>query len=335
MDKINIKHLARELNLSISTVSKALRDSYEISTGTKRKVFALAKELNYQPNPNASGLREQKTQTIAVVIPEISNNFFGLAINGIEKAAQEKNYHVLIYLTHENHEREVSYFRTLSNGRVDGVLLSMSSEGVSHQHLVDFNKKGIPLVFFDRVCTSLKNVKVTTNDYDSSLLATRHLIEAGCKKIAYLMISKNISIGQIRMHGYIEALSMQSEVRQKPLIVECSNDYDKNYDIIKELVLNEKPDGIFASVENLAIVFYNVCRELSLSIPADIKIISFSNLRTAPLLNPSLTTITQPAFLIGETAANMLFKEICKKADDEIIEPIILKSVLIKGDSTG
>ncbi|GAC1301657.1 MAG: LacI family DNA-binding transcriptional regulator [Mucilaginibacter sp.] len=335
MDNINIKYLARELNLSISTVSKALRDSYEISSGTKKKVFALAKKLNYQPNPNASGLREQKTKTIAVVIPEVSNNFFALAINGIEKAAQEKNYHVLIYLTHENHEREVSYFRTLSNGRVDGVLLSMSSEGVDHQHLVDFNKKEIPLVFFDRVCTSLKNIKVTTDDFDSSLLATRHLIDSGCKKIAYLMISKNISIGQIRMQGYIEALSSPTEVRQKPLIVECSNNYEENYKIIKDLILNEKPDGVFASVENLAIVFYNVCRELALTIPRDIKIISFSNLHTASLLNPSLTTITQPAFLIGETAANMLFKKICKKADDEVSETIILKSTMIKGDSTG
>lgn len=336
MDHINIKYLAKELHLSISTVSRALRDSYEISAATKERVLALSKKLNYQPNPNASSLRKQKTKTIAVVIPEISNNFFALAIDGIEKVAQEHDYHLLIYLTHENHKREITYLHNLSHGRVDGVLLSMSSQSDDIQHLLDFSKRGIPLVFFDRVCSSMDNIKVTTDDYDSSIAATEHLIKSGCKKIAFLMVSKNISIGKIRMQGYIDALSQNKNIQLEPLILECTNDINENKRLIKELILSETPDGIFASVENLAILCYSICKEIKISIPEYIKIICFSNLQTAPLLDPSLTTITQPAFIMGETAANMLLKKIENKPRHETLNNIIiLRSKLIKGNSTG
>lgn len=334
MSKINIKHLAKELNLSISTVSRALRDSYEISTETKEKVFELAKRLNYQPNPNASGLRGQKTKTIAVVVPEIVNDFFSLVMSGIEKVTQEKGYHVLIYLTHEDHDREVFFINTLANGRVDGVLLSRSGENSNNDHLVEFNKKGIPLVFFDRACESLDNLQVTTDNYESSFIATRHLMEAGCEKIAYLQVMKNISIGKMRMNGYIDALK-EHPIQQAPIILECSNDQDENFKRIKKMLVSEKPDGIFAPVGKLAVSCYHVCEKIKLKIPDDIKIISFSNLQTASLLNPSLTTITQPAFDIGEMAAKELFKKINKKSSlTDRNRNVILKSMLIKRNST-
>lgn len=334
MSKINIKHLARELNLSISTVSRALRDSYEISAETKEKVFALAKQLNYQPNPNASGLRAQKTNTIAVVIPEMVNDFFSLVIGGIEKVTQEKGYHILMYFTHGDHALEVSFINTLANGRVDGILLSVSSENNDTNHLQELNNKGIPLVFFDRVCETANNVKVTSDNYESSITATRHLIDAGCKKIAYLQVPKNISIGKTRMNGYLHALSTHSR-QQVPLMLECTNDYDETFMAIKKLLLAEKPDGIFASVERLAVICYRVCEKIRLKIPEAIKIISFSNLQTASLLNPSLTTITQPAFDIGETAAKELFRIIHRKNNTEVqAENVILKSLLIKRRST-
>ncbi len=334
MSKINIKHLAKELNLSISTVSRALRDSYEISAETKEKVFELAKRLNYQPNPHASGLRGQKTKTIAVVVPEIVNDFFSLVISGIEKITQEKGYHVLIYLTHEDYEREVFFINTLANGRVDGVLLSRSGENTDTSHLLELNKKGIPLVFFDRVCESLDNVKVSTDNYESGFTATRHLIEAGCKKIAYLQVLKNISIGKMRMNGYLDALK-EHPIQEVPIILECTNDYDENFKHIKKLLISEKPDGIFAPVGKLAVICYRVCEKIKLKIPEDLKIISFSNLQTASLLNPSLTTITQPAFDIGEIAAKELFKKINKKSGiNDLNKNVILKSLLIKRNST-
>ncbi|HEX5026442.1 MAG TPA: LacI family DNA-binding transcriptional regulator [Agriterribacter sp.] len=326
--------LAKILNLSVSTVSKALRDSYDIGTETKEKVLALAKDLNYQPNPHASSLRKNKSKTIAVILPEISNNYFGLAMNGIESVAEEKGYHVLIYLTHEDYKKEVMYARHLANGRVDGVLVSVSSTTCDISHLRELKEKDIPIVFFDRVCEDVDTVKVTTNDYESGLTATRHLIEQGCTKIGHLAISNHISIGNKRMLGYRQALLDHNISCNKSLIVNCTNDDKKDFESIKTLLRTQKCDGVFAAVERYAILTYEVCRELQLSIPKDVKVISFSNLQTASLLNPSMTTITQPAFEIGKTAASMLFKALDKKSFVLTDETIVLQSALIKRAST-
>lgn len=334
MDRVNLKKLAEELNLSVSTVSRALSDSYEIGSETKEKVLALAKKLNYQPNPFASSLRKQKSKTIAVVIPEIANNFFTLAINGIEKVAQEKGYHVLIYLTHEDHLKEVSIAQYLINGRVDGVLMSVSGETNDISHIENLTKKNIPTVFFDRVCEKINAPKITTDDYESGYKAAGHLIERKCKRIAYLSASKSWSINKKRLQGYLDALKVNSIQEDSSLITDCSNNDADNYKIITELLsLPNRPDGIFASIERLAITSYEVCRQLHLAIPQDVKIVSFSNLQTASLLNPSLTTITQPAFEMGEEAARALFSILAKKALQED-ENIIIPSTLMERDST-
>ncbi|MEP6750358.1 MAG: LacI family DNA-binding transcriptional regulator [Bacteroidota bacterium] len=334
MESVNIKKLAQILNLSISAVSKALRDSHDISKETKEKVIALATELNYQPNPHASSLRKHKSKTIAVIIPEIANNYFTLAINGIESIAQEKNYHVLIYLTHEDFRKEIALTKYLHGGRVDGVLISVSSTTTDYTHLYQLQENGLPIVFFDRVCETFNTVKVTTDDYESSYLATKHLIDQGCKKIAHLAMSKNISIGNKRLKGYLQALTDQGILVTESLIVNCVNDEKVNFALIRTLLTDQKPDGIFAAVEQFALGAYEACRELELGIPKDVKIICFSNLKTASFLNPSLTTITQPAFEIGKEAASILFKALDKKHFQLKDENIVIKSVLIPREST-
>lgn len=332
---MNLKQLAKELNLSISTISKALRDSHEISIATKQIVLAKAKELNYQANPFASSLRKQRSKTIAVLIPEIANNFFALAINGVEAIAQEKGYHVLIYLTHEDMQKEIGITKLLQNGRVDGILLSISSQTTDTEHLEELRKNDIPLVFFDRVAEHLDCPKVTTDDYNSSLRATEHLIENGCNRIAFLSISSTLSITNKRMNGYQDALKKNGLKPDESLLITCNTDEENNRAIIKKLLKRKnRPDCIFASVEKLAISTYVVCNELSLQIPEDVKVISYSNLRTAALLHPSLTTITQPAYEIGHEAASILFKLIEKKGFNFILEKTVLKSTLIERDST-
>lgn len=216
---INLKGLSEELGLSIATISRALRDSHEVSPDTKKKVLALAEKLNYHANPFASSLRANKSKTIAVIIPEIDNNFFALAIKGIEEIAQEKGYHVLIYLTHENLEREISITRHLQSGRVDGVLMSVSSETDDIGHLLELSERKIPIVFFDRVCNQLRTPKVTTDDYESGLKATEHLLENGCKRIAYLQVSKTLSIGKNRFEGYRQALINHNIPYDEALVV--------------------------------------------------------------------------------------------------------------------
>ncbi len=334
MESVNIKKLAQLLNLSIATVSKALRDSYDISQETKDKVLALARELNYQPNQHASSLRKQNSKTIAVIIPEIANNYFTLAINGIESAAHEKGYHVIIYLSHEDFNREVAFTRLLHSGRADGVLISVSSTTADYTHLHELQDKGLPIVFFDRVCETFNTVKVTTDDYQSSYLATSHLIEQGCKRIAHLAISQSLSIGSKRAKGYLQALQDNGITPDTSLLIECTNDDEQDTRLIKELLEQQKPDGIFAAVERYAIASYELCESLGLNIPNDVKIISFSNLQVASLLNPSLSTITQPAFEIGREAATMLLKKLEKKSFQLPDESIVIQSKLIARRST-
>jgi LacI family transcriptional regulator len=332
---MNLKQLAKELNVSISTVSKALRDSHEISAITKEAVLAKARELNYEANPFASSLRKQKSKTIAVVIPKVDNNFFALAINGIESIAQEKGYHVLIYLTHEDMQKEIAITKLLQNGRVDGMMISLSSQTTHTNHLQELKEKGIPLVFFDRVTEEIDSPKITTDDYNSGIKATEHLIANGSRKIAFISISQNLSISNKRMNGYIEALRKNNIKPDNSLILCCNGDDVKNLDMIRKLLKRKnRPDAIFASVEKLAIATYEICEELGLDIPGDVKVISFSNLQTAAFLKPSLTTITQPAYEIGREAASILFKLVEKRGFNFLLEKTILKSTLIPRNST-
>ena len=332
MSNITIKELALELNLSAATVSRALSDSYQISTATKQRVWDLAKKLNYEPNPSASTLRSHKTKTLAVIIPEIANNFFSQAINGIEEVSRQHGYHVLIYQTHENSEIEAAFIKSLVSGRVDGVLISVSSETNNNDHFTELNKN-IPVVFFDRTLENIDAIKITTNDYESAYISTEHLIKCGCKKISFLFALNNLSTGKNRLNGYIDALANNNIAYDETLVINCNKDESRNYAHIKDLLTKNKPDGIISSIEELVLPCYAICEELNINIPDGLKIVSFSNLKTAPFLNPSLTTITQPAFEIGITAATLILKLLNKKQVDTN-EVVVLKSDLIERGST-
>jgi LacI family transcriptional regulator len=334
MDSINIRKLAEELNLSVSTISKAFRNSYDINAATKERILEKARELNYQPNPLASSLRTQKSRTIAVVVPEIANTFFSLAINGIESVAGEKEFHVLIYLTHEDYARELGFIRHLQNGRVDGVLISVSGGDADYEHLDQLRAKGIPVVFFDRVYYNSNTTKVTTNNFESSLMATRHLIRQGCKKIAHLYHSSSLSITKERKEGYLEALRQAKMPVREELMVECDSDQAKSLQLIRKMLKKQGPDGVFSSFEKLAVLCYQACAAQGIKIPGDLKILTFSNLESAALMDPPLTTITQPAYEIGRQAASVLFKALEKKSAVIANEHIIVPSVLVERKST-
>jgi LacI family transcriptional regulator len=334
MHNLNIKELAKALNLSTSTVSRAFRDNSDINKETKERILAKAKELNYQPNLYASNLREQKSKTIAVIVPELANNFFSQAIRSIERIARDKGYHILIYATDDEFEKEVSFIKHLHNGRADGIIMSVSGEANDHTYLNELAKKRLPLVFFDRVYEDIVTPRVITNDYDSSFTATEHLIEQGCSKIAYLVINKNLSIGKMRMQGYLDALEKHKIPFEDRLIVDCSNSYEQNKTILKKVLNELKPDGVFTSVERLAFATYYACYDLKISIPQDLKVIGFSSLEIAPLLNPALTTITQPATKIGTEAAVLLFDMLESPEEVNLNKKIVLDSELIKRRST-
>ncbi|GAB3586318.1 LacI family DNA-binding transcriptional regulator [Hymenobacter daeguensis] len=336
MTPVNLKSLAEQLNLSIATVSRALRDSHEVSEATKVRVRALATALHYEPNAYASSLRRNISKTIGVVIPKVANHFFALAINGIEEAARQSGYHVLIYLTHDDYEREVSIVQHLKGGRVDGLLMSVASGTQDFAHLHSLKDANIPIVFFDRVCAEISTAKVTTNDYESGFQATEHLIQSGCRNVAHLLISNNLSIGQYRHQGYLDALTANGLTPDPDLVMSGVMDNEQNVALIRELLLRRPDiDGIFASVERLAISAYRVCHELGRRIPEDVKIIGFSNLEAAALLDPPLSTITQPAYDIGREAAKILLRAVEKKKAVLPGQSVVLASTLFARQSTG
>jgi LacI family transcriptional regulator len=326
---VKIKDLAKQLNLSVATISKALKDSHEISPETKQRVFELAKKLSYTPNPYASSLRKRGSKTIAVVLPEVADSFFSLAINGIESVAHDKGYHVLIYLTHESFDREEAILKEFQSGRVDGILMSVSGETCTSDHVKEVIAAGIPLVFFDRVCEDVETAKIITDDFESSYNATNHLIRMGCKKVMYLSALPSLSISLKRIEGYKKALTDNAIESTDADIISCNSDAEGNYEIIRDLLdKKNRPDGLIASVEKLTTPVYLACRDLNLSIPSNIKVISFTNLPAALILTPTLSTVTQPAFEMGKTAASVLFRALEKSSYNLKKETVIVPSVL-------
>lgn len=335
MDMMTLKKLAEELNLAVSTVSRALRDSHEISQETKNRVKALAEKLHFQPNPYASSLRQSKSKTIAVILPEIENNFFSQVMNGVEDVAQEKGYHVLIYLSHEDYAREKDILQLLRNGRVDGVMISVSNTTKNFDYLQDCQQAGMPLVFFDRVCESMDAPRITTDNTEAAFKATEHLLKTGCKKIAFLSMSGYLSISSRRKTGYVKALTKYGQANNE-LIVECGPDDETNRKKIRQLLQSrQKPDAIFAAVEKFAVNTYEVCNQLSVCIPRQLKVISFSNLSAAALFDPPLSVIVQPAYEMGKEATSILFKIIEKKMLLPNENKVTIPSHLEQRKSTG
>lgn len=330
-----MRELAKELKVSVATVSKALSDSHEISERTKKKVLEAAARLNYTLNPYASSLRNKKSKTIAVVLPEVADNFFSLAINGIQSVAEKKGYHVLIYLSHEKFSNEKSILAECTSGRVDGVLIAVSSETTDAGHILNLQRQNIPIAFFDREFEGVAVAKVITNDFECGYLSAVHLIKNGCKKPVFLSISSSLAICNNRAKGFKAALLDNKITNSEKAVIECKGSKEQVYSQIKNLLTSiNRPDGIVASVERLAMSVYLVCHQMQLSIPNELKVIVFSTLETAPILNPPLTTITQPAFEIGKTAAELLFKGIEKKKYNMVDETIMLPSVLIQRTSS-
>lgn len=334
MSSVTIKQLAERLQLSTATISKALGDSHEISEATKSRVLALAKELNYIPNAYAGSLRHNKSKTIAVLIPEVTDSFFSLALNGIEEVALEKGYHTLIYLTHEKLEREKAILEALVGGRVDGTIMSVTVETNSFDHIHEFNRH-LPVVFFDRVCPEIDTAKITTDDFECGYKATQHLIERGCHKIVLLSISNSLSIISERTKGFKKAIAEYNLNESDCRIMNCTEDPQHNYELIKEMMQGDnRPDGILATVEKLTTEIYLVCQHLNVNIPEQVKVVCFSNQPSAIILTPSLTTITQPAFEMGKVAATTLLKLLKNNTLKLKDECTIIPSKLIVRNST-
>ncbi|MEJ5996301.1 LacI family DNA-binding transcriptional regulator [Pedobacter sp. Du54] len=331
-EPVTIKDIAKALGLSTSTVSRALRDTHEISAATKKIVLAYAKEINYQPNPIALSLKERRSKSIGVVVSEVANSYFSQAINGIESIAYDRGYHVIISQTHESYDREVINVQHLASRSVDGLLVSLSSETTDISHLSSLHERGLPIVFFDRVADEIITHKVIANNEKGAYQATNHLISQGYKKIAHLTSSNHLSISIERLSGYEAALSDNGMPINPNYIKHCLHGgmmYSETEKAIKELMaLKEKPDAIFVAGDRLSMGCLSVFQNLKISVPHDVAIVGFSNSDVLDLFNPPLTSVRQPAFEMGQLATEMLLELIEAKYPVEDFEKKILATEL-------
>lgn len=331
-EPVTIKDIAKALGLSTSTVSRALRDTHEISAATKKIVLEYAKEIGYQPNPIALSLKERRSKSIGVVVSEVANSYFSQAINGIESIAYDRGYHVIISQTHESFEREVSNVQHLASRSVDGLLVSLSSQTTDISHLTHLHDRGLPIVFFDRVADEIDTHKVIANNQQGAFDATEHLIKSGFKRIAHLTSSSHLSISIERLAGYEAALKAHN-IKPNPAYVKfCPHGgmlYEETENAIKELLaLPEKPDAIFVAGDRLSTGCLSVFKNLNVAVPKDMAIAGFSNSDVLDLFNPSITSIRQPAFEIGQLATQMLLQLIEAKYPVVEFEKKILETDL-------
>ncbi|MBS1510177.1 MAG: LacI family DNA-binding transcriptional regulator [Bacteroidetes bacterium] len=319
---MTIVEIAKQLNVSPSTVSRALNDSYEISQKTKQRIAEFVKKVNFHPNPQATSLKRGSAKTIAVIIPDISNHFFSLALDAIEEIANRNRYHVLIYQTHDKHDREVDILKGLYSGRVDGVMISVADSSEKDFSHIENLGNSIPIVFFDRVIDKAGIRSITCNDYESGLKATEHLIRKKCSNILFIGISEQLSVTNARLKGYTDALEKNGLKAERKNILLCKNETEAQK-IIGHALINLKPDGIFSTVERYTLLLYDHCHKLNITIPEQLKIISFFNSPTAALLSPPLSSIAHPAVQIGRVAAETMFQKLKKKKSFEDKDVVI------------
>jgi LacI family transcriptional regulator len=334
-----IKDIAKALGLSTSTVSRALRDSYEISPETKQLVLDYARQINYRPNPIALSLKEKRSRSIGVIVSEIANSFFSQIINGIESVAYSKGYNVIISQTRESYEREVINMDFLSSRSVDGFLLSVSAETKDFTHITDLYERGLPIVFVDRMIESIDTHKVIADNFKGAYDATAHLIKNGYKRIAHLANSEYLSITKERVAGYRQALADVNMEFNEGYLQHCLHGgmmYDEVDRAMNEF-MNQKhtPDAIFASADKLTTNCMRYCRARNIIIPNDLAMVGFSNLDLTELLSPSLSVVRQPAFEMGAVSAELLIKTIESKRPVTEFETRVLPAELFIRDSSG
>jgi LacI family transcriptional regulator len=337
--QVTIKDIARELGISPSTVSRALKDHPDISPETKKAVNELAEKLNYQPNIVALSLRQSKTNTIGVIIPEIVHFFFSTVISGIEDVAYRAGYNVILAQSNESQAREITDIKALFNSRVDGMLMSISRETTNFEHIESIISKGVPIVFFDRVYHTPHSSRVIVDDKAGAKEATLHLIEQGCKRIAHLEGPPNLEISKQRLLGYQEALKEKELPFSTDLVAICPSGTIEEGRIATEKLLSQKnpPDGIFATNDPAAMGAMQAIKQRGLRIPHDVSIVGFSNWFFSALMDPPLSSVDQPGFEMGQEAAKILIRQIEKKDKENVELPSetkILKTRLIVRESS-
>jgi LacI family transcriptional regulator len=336
--KVTLKQIAKELDISISTVSKSLRDSTEISEDTRQKVQAFAKLYNYKPNNIALSLKNRKSKTICIIIPEVIHHFFATVISGVEHVANEKGYNVIVCLSDESFDKEVINMEMLANGSIDGFIISLSKETQQKKdfhHITEVINQGMPVVMFDRITNDILCDKVIIDDNLAAFNATQFLIDKGFKKIALLTTVDYVSVGKLRTEGYVKALQTNDIIVDENLIVKIE-DTDNFEDHIQDLLLNNNLDAIFAVNEIFAVTAIKVATRIGKSVPNDVSVIGFTDGIISKYSSPSITTVSQNGVKMGEKAAKMLLEKLEIEEEDyeEQYKTEVIETELVEREST-
>ena len=332
MKPINIRDIARELNISVSTVSRALQNHPDISEKTKDVVRECARRLNYKPNIMASNLRTSKNTTIGVVIPELNHHFFSSVLDGIEQAANEAGYNILICQTGEDVQKEIRSVHTLIGSRVAGILVGVSKQTTNLQHLQDILDNGIQLVLYDRPCPSLKCDQVVSDDYMGAFNAVEYLIQTGKRKIMYLSSSFQLEVSRRRYQGWRDALTQYHIPITDDMIVECDTRSKAIIATPSILQRDQRPDAIFCVNDDCAAGVLHVAKILGMTIPNDLSICGFSDAPLCRATQPMLTTVQQHGVDIGKRAMQRLLIRL--NGDDKIPQTEMVPTDLIVRETT-
>lgn len=337
-EAVTIKDIARALGLSTSTVSRALRDSYEISPETKRLVLEYAEKINYHPNPIALSLKERRSRSIGVIVSEIANSFFSQTIDGIESIAYKNGYNVIISQSRESSEREQINLNYLTSRSIDGMIISVSSETKDYSTLKELYDRGMPIVFFDRIVNEINTHKVIVDNYKGAYDATVTLIKEGFKTIAAITNSDSLSITRERVAGYKAALADHGIKEKDSLIKFCPHGGLIQEEVeakVRELInADTRPDAILALGDKLTTGCLRVLKANKLKVPEEMALMGFSNSDTTELIDPSLSIIKQPAFQMGEIATTLLLQLIESKHPVTEFETRVLAPQIILRDSS-
>ena len=338
MKRLTIKDIAKEFNVSISTVSKALNNSYEISTNTKERIQKFAKENNYKPNFNALSLKNRQTKTIGIIIPNMLNYFFAQVFKGIEKVANDRGYKIISCISNESYTKEVETIEMLSNGIIDGFILSLAEETIlknDFSHLQEMLNDNTPIVMFDRVADDIDCDKVITDDFIGTVNTVNHLVKTGSKNIAFISTISKLKIGEKRKHGYLKGLEENKIQVKRNLIIDILEDDYKEYEnILTPIFDNNTIDAVIATDESSAIAAMKVAIRKGYKIPQNFSVISFSNGILARHSSPKMTTISQHGELMGATAAEILINKLEKKNTSEKPKTVVIKTNLVERNST-
>ncbi len=330
-----IHDIAKELNLAASTVSRALKDNPLISEATRKKIKETAEKMGYRPNVMAANFRTKRTNTIGVIVPLINRHFFSSVISGIEAIAYQQGFAVTISQSNDNFEKEDKIAHTFFSNRVDGLIVSIGMQTQKYEHLKLFTDRNIPLVFFDRVVDEIDAHKIVVDDFGSAYRATVHLIEKGRTRIAHIGGPLNMKIYQQRQDGYNKALADSGLEQYDNFIINNSLTREDGTNAIKKLLKNKnKPDAIFCANDTTALSSIIYLQKQGIKVPNDIAIVGYSNEPFSEVVTPSISTIKQPGFEIGQKAAELIINQITNKQKVDKFETITMPTELIIRDSS-